>query len=96
MWWIIIGAVIALVVMIVLMVMFTGKTGKLGRGMSSCEGKGGICMPKGNDCPQNTLRTSMFDCPSGGSCCVGSPVKADTGCTTKVTDSNHNQWCSES
>ena len=44
MWWIIIGAVIALVVMIILMVMFTGKTQPLEQGLSDCEGKGGVCV----------------------------------------------------
>ena len=44
MWWIIIGAVIALVVMIVLMVIFTSKSGTLEQGLLSCESKGGECL----------------------------------------------------
>ncbi|PIN76706.1 hypothetical protein COV17_01430 [Candidatus Woesearchaeota archaeon CG10_big_fil_rev_8_21_14_0_10_36_11] len=43
MWWIIIGAVIALVVMIILMVMFTSKTGTLESGLLDCVSKGGTC-----------------------------------------------------
>jgi len=44
MWWIIIGAVIALVVLIILMVMFTGKTSLLEQGLISCDSKGGTCV----------------------------------------------------
>ncbi len=44
MWWIIIGAVIALVVLIILMVMFTGKTSILEQGLISCDSKGGKCV----------------------------------------------------
>ena len=79
MWWIIIGAVIALVVMIILMVMFTGKTQPLEKGLSSCESKGGVCA-KGVSCPTNTFSASAFDCPSDltnpqtkATCCIGSP-----------------------
>lgn len=43
MFWIVIGAVIALVVMIILIVMFTGKTGALEGGLLDCESKGGVC-----------------------------------------------------
>jgi hypothetical protein len=77
MWWIIIGAVIALVVMIILMVMFTGKTQPLEAGLSSCESKGGVCTPiNGNNkdiCPTNTFAASAFDCKVGKTCCIGSP-----------------------
>ena len=73
MWWIIIGAVIALVVLIVLMVIFTSKTQPLEQGLSDCEGKGGVCTSTGK-CPDNTLRASTFDCPSG-KCCIGSPKR---------------------
>ena len=70
MWWIIIGAVIALVVMIILMVMFTGKTRPLEEGLSACESKGGVCSSL--DCPKGTLSSSSFDC-NEGSCCIGVP-----------------------
>jgi len=46
MWWIIIGAVIALVVLIVLLVIFTSKSGKLEGGLLDCQSKGGTCMLK--------------------------------------------------
>jgi len=94
MWWIIIGAVIALVVLIVLMVIFTTKTGRLEGGLSDCEGKGGVCAT--DLCPSGTLSTSAFDCKnSGQKCCLGSP-KEYTGtddCNVPVTDSNGKQWC---
>ena len=73
MWWIIIGAVIALVVLIVMMVIFTGKTQPLQQGLSNCEGKGGACAVTGEACPQYTLKSTAFDCPTGRVCCVGSP-----------------------
>lgn len=76
MWWIIIGAVIALVVLIILMVIFTGKTGKLESGLSDCQGKGGVCAPAGTACPQSTLKSSAFGCETTGQeCCIGSPKK---------------------
>ena len=76
MWWIIIGAVIALVVMIILMVMFTGKTSKLEGGLLECEGKGGKCLSE-PDCNLGDGTTSKaFDCSksstnSAGVCCFG-------------------------
>lgn len=96
MWWIIIGAVIALVVLIVLMVIFTTKTGRLEGGLSDCEGKSGICATSTDTCPGGTLSTSAFDCKSGYKCCLGSPkmYKAGAdGCEGSVTDSNGKQWC---
>lgn len=92
MWWIIIGAVIALVVLIVLMVIFTTKTGRLEGGLSDCEGKGGVCAV--DSCPRGTLSTSAFDCTSSQKCCLGSP-KEYTGtsdCTESVSASGK-QWC---
>ncbi len=83
MWWIIIGAVIALVVMIILMVMFTGKTKPLEAGLSSCESKGGVCAPStvpiNGVCPTNTFSSSAFDCTSEATCCIGSPKTCVTG-----------------
>ena len=75
MWWIIIGAVIALVVLVILMVIFTTKTNKLEGGLSDCEGKGGVCVLSGSDCPQQTLRSGAFACSTGQECCLGSPKK---------------------
>ena|SRR3989338_2354553 len=96
MWWIIIGAVIALVVLIVLMVIFTTKTGRLGEGLSDCEGKSGVCVSTSTDaCPSGTLSTSAFDCKSGEKCCLGSPkpfTGVTEGCTESVTASGK-QWC---
>lgn len=75
MWWIIIGAVIALVVLIVLLVLFTGKTGGLERGLTECEGKGGICTTSDvKECPGSTLSSTSFDCKEPNTdCCIGVP-----------------------
>jgi hypothetical protein len=73
MWWIIIGAVIALVVLVVLLVIFTDKTGDLEKGLSSCDGKGGVCVSE-ETCPIGTLSASAFEC-SDGKCCIGSPKR---------------------
>ena len=81
MFWIVIGAVIALVVMIILIVMFTGKTGALETGLLDCESKGGICDYSSEDCkdPKNFPSSddysgedggtvaSAFNCPAGTS-----------------------------
>ena len=98
MWWIIIGAVIALVVMIVLMVMFTTKSNKLEGGLGACESKGGICVT-GKECPENSLPASAFECsnPTGTACCVGSPkVSTGSNCGDKGTipsPDGTRQWC---
>ena len=78
MWWIIIGAVVALVVLIVLMVIFTGKTGRLEGGLSECSGKGGACVSSSGNCPRNTLRSSAFDCGSGEQCCIGAAKRCSS------------------
>ncbi len=78
-WWIIIGAVIALVVLVVLMLIFTQKTTSLGGGLSDCEGKGGVCAPAGISCPASTLKTTAFTCSGGKECCVGSPQECGLG-----------------
>ena len=81
MWWIIIGAVIALVVLIILMVIFTTKTGKLEGGLSECGGKSGVCVSSGGNCPMSTLQSSAFTCSNPSEkCCIGSPKKCSQGC----------------
>lgn len=79
MWWIIIGAVIALVVLIVLIVIFTDKTGAFKSGLSDCEGKGGLCL---TSCPANTLKTTAFSCSGEKVCCLGSSRSCAEGCAT--------------
>jgi len=79
MWWIIIGAVIALVVMIVLMVMFTQKSGKVEGGLLDCEGKSGQCQPSVDLCRSSggTVSTA-FDCGKYGAsyvCCFTSGAR---------------------
>ena len=90
MWWIIIGAVIALVVMIVLMVIFTDKTSTLEGGLSSCEGKGGVCV-NGDDCPGSSLKSDAFECvASHPTCCIGSPQEGtDSTCKKGTIDALH-------
>jgi len=82
MWWIIIGAVIALVVLIILMVLFIGKTRGLEGGLTECEGKGGICtQDSSQECPGRTLLSTSFSCKvSVQKCCIGIP--------TECTDDN--------
>jgi len=71
MWWIIIGAVIALVVLLVLLSIFGSKTRDLEGGLSSCESKGGICVSDGDACPGSTLKAPTFSCGSNQDCCIG-------------------------
>ncbi|MBT4935370.1 hypothetical protein HOL21_04405 [Candidatus Woesearchaeota archaeon] len=87
MWWIIIGAVIALVVMIILMVMFTSKTGTLEGGLLDCESKGG-------DCTHSTVAdcenvggsvSSAFSCKdTAKECCFGSKKSQGKTCTSGI------------
>lgn len=93
-WWVIIAAVIALVVVLVLLSIFIGKSTDVRRGLSDCEGKGGICTSPGDSCPENTLGSSSFDCSSNGDCCIGAAKKwkADD-CDSYVTDVNGERWC---
>ncbi len=94
-WWIIIGAVIALVVLVVLMLIFTGKTGGLERGLSECEGKTGLCVA-GNACPGQTLKNTVFSCAGGNTCCLGTPREctATGDCRTPcIADANGKSWC---
>ncbi|MBI2668534.1 hypothetical protein HYX14_01700 [Candidatus Woesearchaeota archaeon] len=67
MWWIIIGAVIALVVLIVLMVIFTGKVNPLSLEIASCESKGGECVSS-TECKQDQgIISTAFECPGADS-----------------------------
>ena len=70
MFWIIIGAVLALVVMIILLLLFTGKTDTLEDGVSGCAGKGGQC-ESDDSCSSGTLE-APFTCPNPDDlCCIG-------------------------
>lgn len=94
MWWIIIGAVIALVVLIILMVLFTGKTRGLEGGLTECEGKGGICTKEvSQECPGKTLLSTSFNCKdSAQKCCIGIP----TECTGPAACGGETGSCPES
>ena len=69
-WWIIIGAVIALVVLIVILLIFTGKTGGVERGLLDCGSKGGKCVEE-NTCESqwNGTVSNVFDCTSPSEDC---------------------------
>ncbi len=70
-WWIIIGAVLALVVLIVILLIFTGKTTPLEQGLLDCESKGGQCLKK-DDCLSKKYDgtvSSAFECSEGNVCC---------------------------
>lgn len=78
MWWIIIGAVLALVVMIVLMIMFTGKTGGVEQGLSECSSKGGTCMTSSECRHKGGMSSGVFSCPNPNDvCCFVSFTKPD-------------------
>lgn len=72
--WIIIGAVIALVVLAVLLLMFTGKTNTLEQGISGCEVAQGKCLTEADCNTKKGSVVSTFDCPAEGNlvCCMGS------------------------
>ena len=75
MWWIIIGAVIALVVMIILMAMFTDKSGSVANAIGECSANGGVCT-EFDSCPLTSVKTSAFSCPQEKQdCCVGAPKR---------------------
>lgn len=70
MWWIIIGAVIALVVLVILMLLFTSKTGRLEGGLLDCQSKGGTCDEFSDTKPCTGTISSAFDCKdSNQKCC---------------------------
>jgi len=94
MWWIIIGAVIALIVLVVLLVIFTGKTNILETELLNCESKGGRCVEDtfgGLDCYEvcdkefNGARrsSSTFTCSKVEDkercCCLGVGDSQGTG-----------------
>ncbi len=79
MWWIIIGAVLALIVLIVMVVMFTDKGNGIKQGLDSCTG---ICTGGGTNeknCPVGTQSSGAFTCQTGGSCCIGFAKECNTG-----------------
>ena len=85
MWWIIIGAVIALVVMIILMVMFTSKSGELEGGLLECNSKGGQCKSLMESCPENSIESSAFSCQGESQkCCLSSLKKTGASCDTNA------------
>jgi hypothetical protein len=75
-WWIIIGAVMALVILVVLLVIFTQRTQPLNQELDNCLGKGGVCALD-KPCPKGTLPSNAFSC-SEGKCCLGAPKDCST------------------
>ena len=82
-WWIIIGAVVALIVLVVLISVFVRGTNPVVKGLSNCEGKGGVCAPTGL-CPQGTTKTSVFSCSEEGTCCLGIPKECEPNGACKI------------
>lgn len=66
MWWVIIGAVLAIVVMVVLLTFFGRGTETVASGLSECESKLGQCVPE-KTC-QGTV-TGIFECQEDQECC---------------------------
>ena len=66
MWWIIIGAVLAIVVMVILLTFFGRGTETVASGLSECQSKLGQCVEEGT-C-QGTV-TKTFECLEGFECC---------------------------
>ena len=68
-WWIIIGAVIAILVLFVLLFIFTDQVDDANTSLSDCESKGGDCK---EICPDKTLPSNLLKCPkSTEKCCIG-------------------------
>lgn len=74
-WWVIIGAAIALVVLVVLILTFTKGINPVIRGLSDCQSKGGLCSL--TTCPQGTTKTSVFSCSERATCCLGIPKECE-------------------
>ena len=64
MWWIIIGAIMALVVMIILMVIFSGGTEKANTGLFDCASKGGTCGTIEECQEKGGAESFVFSCPN--------------------------------
>jgi len=77
MWWIIIGAVLALVVLVVLVTMFVDTTGKQQKGLDACYG--GKCVLE--DTCEGTVNYASSCSKPKQECCVTSAKKKDS--TTK-------------
>jgi hypothetical protein len=97
-WWIIIGAVMALVVLIIVLVIFTGRSSTLNEGLGDCRSKGGVCMNLGSNCPSGTIGANTFSCGETANCCIGTPKKfsehqGSSGCTVGLSDVDGNSWC---
>jgi hypothetical protein len=63
MWWIIIGAIMALVVMIILMIIFSGGTEKANMGLFDCASKGGACKSPEKCESEGGTESIAFGCP---------------------------------
>ncbi len=91
MWWIIIGAVIALVVMIVLMVLFTGKTSALEGGLLDCASKGGQCVSEADCTTSGGTVSRTFQCEDNAlKCCFltkkpnGAECRSNSECSSGI------------
>lgn len=72
MWWIIIGAVLALVVMVILMTIFTNKVTRVDSGLLGCASNGGTCEDKGGCQTKGGTVSKTFECSKEKQeCCFG-------------------------
>lgn len=93
-WWIIIGAVLALIVLVVLLVSFTKQSTGITQGVSDCEGKGGVCVPSDPAiCPPKSLKTTAFSCTGGRGCCLGVIEKCVSGTDCSPGDDGKPRQC---
>lgn len=72
MWWVIIGAVLAVVVLMVLLTFFGRGTETVAEGVSKCESKLGKCLDKA-ECLKgggSVTDADLFECKEGV-CCYG-------------------------
>jgi hypothetical protein len=70
-WWIIIGAVMAILVLFVLLFIFTDQIDDANTSLSDCKSKGGKCETIG-ECPAKTLPSNLLKCAEKTKeCCIG-------------------------
>ena len=71
MFWVIIGAVLAIIVLVVLVYFFGRGTEKVALGLSECESKLGKCVSKDICEKDGGSVTGLFECSQGEVCCFG-------------------------
>jgi len=72
----IVVAAIALLILIVLVAVFTGQFGAFGKGLATCDARGGIWITADETCPSGTTALpgefiENAQASTAGQCCVG-------------------------